>query len=110
MFYDCARMLTEKWKECSWNWPTVPNAVQALGSPCASTDPQFPVQSSKYRKYYRKDETGGTMEHLLAGIWHLAAHSPEVLEAIADSMDVGHSHEHDLTIGVVLCRQEKSGA
>lgn len=50
------------------------------------------------------------MEHLLAGIWHLAAHSPEVLEAIADSMDVGHSHEHDLTIGVVLCRQEKSGA
>lgn len=44
------------------------------------------------------------MEHLLAGIRHLAAHSPEVLEAIPDGMDVGHSHEHNLTVGVVLCR------
>lgn len=42
-------------------------------------------------------------EHLLAGIGHLATHSAEGLEAVPDGMDVGHSHEHDLTAGVVLC-------
>lgn len=41
--------------------------------------------------------------HLLAGIWHLATHSTEILEAVPDGVDVGHSHEHDLTVGVVLC-------
>ena len=41
--------------------------------------------------------------HLLAGIRHLATHSTEVLEAVPDGVDVGHSHEHDLTVGVVLC-------
>lgn len=46
-------------------------------------------------------------EHLLAGVWHLATHSTEVLEAVPDGMDVGHSHEHDLTVGVVLCRHER---
>lgn len=45
--------------------------------------------------------------HLLAGVWHLATHSAEVLEAVPDGMDVGHSHEHDLTVGVVLCRRER---
>lgn len=48
-------------------------------------------------------------EHLLAGVWHLATHSTEVLEAVPDGMDVGHSHEHDLTVGVVLCRREGGG-
>lgn len=46
-------------------------------------------------------------EHLLAGIRHLATHSPKVLEAVPDGMDVGHSHKHDLTVRVVLCRQER---
>lgn len=48
-------------------------------------------------------------EHLLAGIWHLATHGPEVLEAIPDGMDVGHSHKHDLTVGIVFCRAEREG-
>lgn len=46
-------------------------------------------------------------EHLLAGIGHLATHSAEVLEAVPDGMDVGHSHEHDLTVGVVLCTHKR---
>lgn len=49
-------------------------------------------------------------EHLLAGIWHLATHSPEVLEAVPDGMDVGHSHKHDLTVRIVFCRREERGA
>lgn len=48
-------------------------------------------------------------EHLLAGIWHLATHSPEVLEAIPDGVDVGHSHKQDLTVRIVFCRQERKG-
>lgn len=46
-------------------------------------------------------------EHLLARVWHLATHGAEILEAVPDGMDVGHSHEHDLTVGVVLCRYER---
>ena len=46
-------------------------------------------------------------EHLLAGIGHLATHSAEVLEAVPDGVDVGHSHEYDLTVGVVLCTHKR---
>lgn len=52
---------------------------------------------------------GAGRDHLLAGIRHLATHSPEVLEAVPDGMDVGHSHEHDLTVGVVFCRHTDEG-
>lgn len=52
---------------------------------------------------------GYLREHLLAGIWHLATHSPEVLEAIPDGVDVGHSHKQDLTVRIVFCRQEERG-
>lgn len=57
----------------------------------------------------REDGTGAGRDHLLAGIRHLATHSPEVLEAVPDGMDVGHSHEHDLTVGVVFCRHTDEG-
>lgn len=46
-------------------------------------------------------------KHLLAGVWHLATHSPEILEAVSDGMDVGHSHKHHFTVRIVLCRQER---
>lgn len=46
-------------------------------------------------------------EHVLAGVWHLATHGTQILEAVPDGMDVGHSHEHNLTVGVVLCRHER---
>lgn len=39
---------------------------------------------------------------LLSRIWDLTADSPQSLEAVADGMDVGHSHKHYFTVGVVL--------
>lgn len=39
---------------------------------------------------------------LLSRIWDLTADGPESLEAVSDGMDVGHTHEHYLTVGVVL--------
>lgn len=41
--------------------------------------------------------------NLLSWIWDLAADGPQGLEAVADGVDVGHAHEHHLTVGVVLC-------
>lgn len=55
----------------------------------------------------REEGWNRSREYLLAGVWHLATHSAEVLEAVPYGMDVGHSHEHDLTVGVVLCRCER---
>lgn len=43
--------------------------------------------------------------NLLSWIWDLAADGPQGLEAVADGVDVGHAHEHHLTVGVVLCAQ-----
>lgn len=40
---------------------------------------------------------------LLSWIRDLAADGPQGLEAVADGVDVGHAHEHHLTVGVVLC-------
>lgn len=40
--------------------------------------------------------------NLLSWIRDLTADSPQSLEAVADGVDVSHSHEHDLTVGVVL--------
>lgn len=39
---------------------------------------------------------------LLSWIGDLTADSPQSLEAVPDGVDVCHSHEHDLTVGVVL--------
>lgn len=68
-------------------------------------------QISKDMQCWPGHETGRVMEsrreHLLAGIWHLTTHGPEVLEAVPDGMDVGHSHKHDLTVRIVLCRPER---
>lgn len=41
--------------------------------------------------------------NLLSWIRDLAADGPQGLEAVADGVDVGHAHEHHLTVGVVLC-------
>lgn len=41
--------------------------------------------------------------NLLSRIRDLAADGPQGLEAVADGVDVGHAHEHHLTVGVVLC-------
>lgn len=40
--------------------------------------------------------------HLLSWIWDLTADCPQSLEAVPDGVDVGHSHKHDLTVGIVL--------
>lgn len=40
---------------------------------------------------------------LLSWIRDLAADGPQGLEAVTDGVDVGHAHEHHLTVGVVLC-------
>lgn len=42
---------------------------------------------------------------LLSWIGDLTADSPQSLEAVADGVDVGHSHKHHLTVGVVLYTQ-----
>lgn len=42
-------------------------------------------------------------EHLLGWIRHLRAQESQRLEALADGVDVGHSHKHHLTVGVVFC-------
>lgn len=39
---------------------------------------------------------------LLSWIRDLTADGPQSLEAVPDGMDVGHSHEHHLAVGVVL--------
>lgn len=39
---------------------------------------------------------------LLSWIGDLTADGPQSLEAVADGMDVGHSHKHHLAVGVVL--------
>lgn len=42
---------------------------------------------------------------LLSWIGDLTADGPQSLEAVADGVDVGHSHKHHLTVGVVLYTQ-----
>lgn len=42
---------------------------------------------------------------LLSWIGNLTADGPQSLEAVADGVDVGHSHKHHLTVGVVLYTQ-----
>lgn len=83
--------------------------------PCSDTEvfklPSLPLKSPTDMQSTSCPRLGGMesqREHLLAGIWHLATHSPEILEAIPDGVDVGHSHKHNLTVRVVLCRQEKT--
>lgn len=40
--------------------------------------------------------------HSLAGVWHLTADSTQILEAVPDGVDVGHAHEHNFTVGIIL--------
>lgn len=44
--------------------------------------------------------------NLLSWIRDLAADGPQGLEAVADGVNVGHAHEHHLTVGVVLWTQK----
>lgn len=45
-------------------------------------------------------------ENLLGWIRHLGAKETQRLETLADGVDVGHSHKHHLTVGIVFCRRE----
>lgn len=47
-----------------------------------------------------------TTEDLLGWIRHLSAKESQRLEALADGVDVGHSHKHHLTVGVVFCSSQ----
>lgn len=49
---------------------------------------------------------GDITENLLGWIGHLGAKKTQRLEALADGVDVGHSHKHHLTVGIVFCRRE----
>lgn len=44
---------------------------------------------------------------LLGRIRHLGAEKAKRLETLADGMNVGHAHEHHLTVRVVLYRREQ---
>lgn len=72
---------------------------------------------SEVEAWDRKKEKGGKIlqdvhrlgcqnqqenSHLLAGVRHLTADSAQVLEAVPDGVDVGHAHEHDFTVWVIL--------
>lgn len=76
--------------------------TEVLSLPISPSNPLWMCSTAVEGMEYQR-------EHLLAGIWHLATHSPEVLEAIPDGMDVGHSHKHNLTVRIVFCRQERKG-
>lgn len=52
-------------------------------------------------------EAGDITENLLSWIGHLSAKESQRLEALADGVDVGHSHKHHLTVGIVFCRCER---
>lgn len=53
-----------------------------------------------------RDVAGDVTENLLGWIRHLGAKETQRLEALADGVDVGHSHKHHLTVGIVFCRRE----
>lgn len=40
--------------------------------------------------------------NLLGRIRHLSAEETQRLEALADGVDVGHAHEHNFTVGIVV--------
>lgn len=46
-------------------------------------------------------------EHSLDRIRDLSAESPQTLEALPDGVDVGHAHEHHLTVGIILYRKHR---
>lgn len=50
---------------------------------------------------------GDITANLLGWIRHLSAKESQRLEALADGVDVGHSHKHHLTVGVVFCSSEE---
>lgn len=51
-------------------------------------------------------EAADITENLLRWIGHLSAKETQRLEALADGVDVGHSHKHHLTVWIVFCRWE----
>ena len=51
---------------------------------------------------------GGIERNLLGWIRHLSTEETQRLETLADRVDVGHSHKHHLTVGIVFCNRRKT--